>query len=147
MAIKPAPSPPSQPNRHHLVPPSAAWRPLTIASPRTISGRQQRIYIVPLSHIIELCLHDASRLGPTISLILISRTFLSCGVPLVLYIAPLFSSIMSTNATCFTPKATQKGPSLFQHGTVTFQGMCNMLSSVYPRVLDARLIVCLYGTL
>jgi len=28
---------------------------------------------------------------------------------------------MSRNATCFTPKAPQKGPSLFQHGTVVFQ--------------------------
>ncbi|KAF8483336.1 organic solute transporter Ostalpha-domain-containing protein [Russula ochroleuca] len=28
---------------------------------------------------------------------------------------------MSNNATCFTPKAPQKGPSLFQHGHVVFQ--------------------------
>jgi hypothetical protein len=29
---------------------------------------------------------------------------------------------MSGNATCFPPKASQKGPSLFQHGNVVFQG-------------------------
>jgi hypothetical protein len=29
---------------------------------------------------------------------------------------------MSKNATCFAPEAPQKGPPLFQHGTVVFQG-------------------------
>ena len=82
---------------------------------------------------------------PHYLLILISRTFLSRGVSLVLYIAPICGPIMSTNATCFTPKAPEKGPSLFQHGKVVFQGMCNVLS-VYPHVfLDHGLIVRLYG--
>ena len=125
----------SLPDRHHLCPPSAAWRPLTIASPRTIPSRDAANSVSVLYFCVPYHSSSPSRrltTRPHYLLILISRTFsVLWSFSLSFFISHRFAAqIMSTNATCFTPKAPEKGPSLFQHGKVVFQGMWDMMGAI-----------------
>ena len=68
----------SLPDRHHLCPPSAAWRPLTIASPRTIPSRDAANSVSVLYFRVPYHSSSPSRrltTRPHYLLILISRTF------------------------------------------------------------------------
>ena len=85
----------SLPDRHHLCPPSAAWRPLTIASPRTIPSRDAANSVSVLYFCVPYHSSSPSRrltTRPHYLLILISRTFSvlwSFSLSPVLYIAPI----------------------------------------------------------